>query len=221
MNVVAITRFRQGDLHQALAKLGWSQAELARRADMTVTAVNGAVTMRRRPGKREAEAMQKAFGDAGVYLDILELWPENFKGFKQSVKLEQTRDIPVERLVCGAQVRALPAYAGAESSDAAEALEKALGGLTERERQVLEACYFEDGDKSIAELAASFGVCRGRLHQIREKALRKLRHPLRFGLVEDAYEVVVGNRKGAAPVLENRGIRERFKKQKERGCGTL
>ena len=193
MNITAVTRFKQGDLHQALRKLGWTQTELARRSGLRLTTVNGIIGLRRRPSAKDADSLQKALGDAGVFLDILALWPESFHGFKHSVMLEQTQDIPGDRLVCGAQARALPAYTELEGEDTRAALEGALSGLTKKEREVLELIYLDgDAEGNTTQLAKTYGVSRCRLYQIRDKALRKLQHPARIVELEDAYEVVTG-----------------------------
>ncbi len=56
-----------------------------------------------------------------------------------------------------------------------------LEGLSERERRVLEQRFgLCDGhQQTLEEIGESFGVTRERIRQIEEKALRKLRHPLR------------------------------------------
>lgn len=60
-----------------------------------------------------------------------------------------------------------------------EHMEKVLGTLTERERDVLKLRYgLEDGkERTLEEVGKIFKVTRERIRQIEAKALRKLRHP--------------------------------------------
>lgn len=63
-----------------------------------------------------------------------------------------------------------------------ETLERLMGELTDRERDILKARYgFEDGvEKTLEEVGQTFGVTRERIRQIESKALRKLSHPTRM-----------------------------------------
>ena len=60
-----------------------------------------------------------------------------------------------------------------------ETLERLMGELKDREREILKARYgFEDGvEKTLEEVGQMFGVTRERIRQIESKALRKLSHP--------------------------------------------
>ncbi len=62
-----------------------------------------------------------------------------------------------------------------------EQVQNALGGLTERERQVLELRFglIDGKDHTLEEVSRYFNVTRERIRQIEAKALRKLRHPTR------------------------------------------
>lgn len=62
-----------------------------------------------------------------------------------------------------------------------EQLDKVLGTLTPREREILELRYgLADGrERTLEDVGKIFNVTRERIRQIQEKALRKLRHPAR------------------------------------------
>lgn len=62
-----------------------------------------------------------------------------------------------------------------------EQVQSALGGLSERERQVLELRFglIDGKDHTLEEVSRYFNVTRERIRQIEAKALRKLRHPTR------------------------------------------
>ena len=68
-----------------------------------------------------------------------------------------------------------------------EHLEKILGTLTERERDVLILRFgLEDGkERTLEEVGKFFNVTRERIRQIEAKALRKLRHPERLKKLRD------------------------------------
>ena len=68
-----------------------------------------------------------------------------------------------------------------------EQLEKVLGTLTGREREVLNLRYgLEDGkERTLEEVGKIFDVTRERIRQIEAKALRKLRHPERLKKLRD------------------------------------
>jgi RNA polymerase primary sigma factor len=71
-----------------------------------------------------------------------------------------------------------------------EQMERVLGQLNERERQVLELRFgLEDGrSRTLEEVGKAFGVTRERIRQIEAKALRKLRHPTKSRQLRDYLE---------------------------------
>jgi len=68
-----------------------------------------------------------------------------------------------------------------------EQVQKALGALTEREREVLELRFglIDGKDHTLEEVSSYFNVTRERIRQIEAKALRKLRHPTRSRQLRD------------------------------------
>lgn len=59
-----------------------------------------------------------------------------------------------------------------------KAIARAMGGLTERESEVLRLRFgFDCGAHTGLEVAAIFGVTAARIHDIEKHAIRKLRHP--------------------------------------------
>jgi RNA polymerase sigma factor (sigma-70 family) len=77
----------------------------------------------------------------------------------------------------------------AASGPILEAVTKAFGSLSERERQVLVLRYgLDDGNSRTLEAVGKvFGVTRERIRQIEAKALRKLRHPSRMKPIRDFF----------------------------------
>ena len=68
-----------------------------------------------------------------------------------------------------------------------EQIKKVLDTRTPREKRVLELRYgLEDGrSRTLEEVGQEFNVTRERIRQIEAKALRKLRHPRRGGVLQD------------------------------------
>ena len=71
-----------------------------------------------------------------------------------------------------------------------EQVESVLGGLSERERKVLQLRFgLDDGrSRTLEEVGREFKVTRERIRQIEAKALRKLRHPSRSRKLKDYLE---------------------------------
>ena len=71
-----------------------------------------------------------------------------------------------------------------------EQMERVLGQLSDRERNVLELRFgLEDGRaRTLEEVGREFGVTRERIRQIEAKALRKLRHPTKSRQLRDYLE---------------------------------
>lgn len=68
-----------------------------------------------------------------------------------------------------------------------EQVQRALGALSERERQVLELRFglIDGKDHTLEQVSSYFKVTRERIRQIESKALRKLRHPMRSRHLRD------------------------------------
>jgi RNA polymerase primary sigma factor len=71
-----------------------------------------------------------------------------------------------------------------------EAVNEALDGLTDRERQVVRLRFgLDDGQmRTLEEVGREFGVTRERIRQIESKTLAKLRHPIRSQKLRDYLE---------------------------------
>jgi RNA polymerase primary sigma factor len=72
-----------------------------------------------------------------------------------------------------------PPDAGVLVEDQARQVQRALGILSEQQRQVLRLRFgLDDGEHTLEQIGQRFGVTRERIRQIEAKALKKLRRPL-------------------------------------------
>ena len=71
-----------------------------------------------------------------------------------------------------------------------ETINCSLGTLTDRQARILELYYGLNGErpKTLEQIGDLFGVTRERIRQVREQALRQLRHPSRCQNLEDYLE---------------------------------
>lgn len=146
MEIAAITRYKHGGIVRALRQLGWTQAELGRRAGVCPTRVGTCINMRYRPSSEVAAKIQAAFGREGIYVDVLGAWPEDFKMKRAPVIVSYAEVAPHE----------LPGSQPSLSYLEADQLEVALKSIPERLREILESHYV-DG-VTYDELAREHGV---------------------------------------------------------------
>jgi RNA polymerase sigma factor (sigma-70 family) len=184
MKITAITRYKHAGLYALLNRIGWTQLELSRRANLTIRTVNDIINLVRRPTGEQADAIQSAIGEAGEYLDVLAEWPESFTGLKHGYKHEQTADVEMENILGCSEALRLQYEEPVEDSWLDTAIDEILGTLTEREALVLrERFYYK---KTLDKIAEMIGTQRERVRQIEAVALRKLRHPKRISILSKA-----------------------------------
>jgi RNA polymerase sigma factor (sigma-70 family) len=187
MKVTAVTKFKQGDLYNALKKLGWTQAELAKRSGVSQHTIGHALNLRNKPSPSNIDRIQKALANAGEYLDVLSIWPEDFKGFNKSVTVEQTKEVDLALL--GTSIPALHDTMKPNLDDARRLIEKSLATLPEREANIIRQKHFEG--KDLNEIAKEQKLCRGSISMVYNRALRRLRHPTKKKILLEALDCAV------------------------------
>jgi RNA polymerase primary sigma factor len=72
----------------------------------------------------------------------------------------------------------------------AQAVEEALGELTDREQEIVRMRFgLDDGQaRTLEDVGKEFGVTRERIRQIEAKTLAKLRHPMRSQRLKEFLE---------------------------------
>jgi len=171
MKVTAITKFKNGILWEMLKKLGWTQSELGRRSGISAQTIGDYLNLKNKPSPLQIDKIQKAFGEAGEFLDCSAIWPENFVGLKKSLVVEQTRE--VELLAGNMDTFALHDSDKPDFETSRQLIEESLNKLPPKYAIAIRKRFF-DGEL-VSHTAKEKGVTRSREHQIIKDGLRKLR----------------------------------------------
>ena len=186
MKITAVTKLKHEGIWSLLRKLGWSQSELGRRTGLGASGIGRIINLNFRPSPECADSIQKAFGEAGEYIDVLSEWPETFTGIKKGFKIETTADIPEDKMIDIYSHEALQLAAPESAIDEGDydRVEDVLSSLSEKEAQVIRSRIF-DG-KTMAECAKNMKYKSAEsVRQIEARALRKLRHPTRLHTLQN------------------------------------
>ena len=177
MKITAITRYKHGELYAILQRIGWTQSELARQTDLRIGTIGDIINLVKRPTVEQADAIQKAVGTAGEYLDVLSEWPETFEGLKRGYKREQTAEVEIDRLLDHPEVLqiAAPEY---EDNNLEECMESVMSEMPKQTQIVLRERFWNS--KTLEETGKKLKRTKDRVRQIEAKALRMLRHPTRL-----------------------------------------
>jgi transcriptional regulator with XRE-family HTH domain len=182
-----VTKFKQGYLYNALKKLGWTQAELAKRSGVSQQAIGYALNLRNKPSPSNINRIQKAFANAGEYLDVLTIWPEDFKGFNKSVTVEQTKEVDLALL--GASIPALHDTMKPNFDDARKIIDETLSELTPKQASYIRETFL-DG-KTCQEAGKEVGKTRSNYNMHRNDVLRKIRaNPRLIKKLQEAKECI-------------------------------
>ena len=173
----ATLRIQQGRLKAAMQELGIeTAAELSRRSGVTQGVIGKLLNFRESPRAKNGEwraatmAICKALGS-----EPSELFPEHLD-----------HEIPTNRIasfvehaqLSGRDTLQLGPGEECPQSEMEQTLDEVLGTLTDRERSVLKARFWEG--KTLEETGREHNIGGSRARQIEAKALRKLRHPTRL-----------------------------------------
>jgi len=181
MKITAVTRLKWGALYEALSKAGWTAAELARRVGYGPSQIGVYLNLQKRPSLETIRKIEEVFIAAGVNVDLLESWPEEFKGFKnRKGSFTQTKEIPMDFLqLYEAQPTPLQIC---EESEMGGILDVVINTLPPRLQKVLDLRFGLNGEEehSLREVGEMLGGYTGeRVRQMEARALRMLRHPSR------------------------------------------
>ncbi len=175
MKITAITRYKHAEIYNLLKQLGWSQSDLAAHSNLTPSVIGEIINLNKRPKPKQANAIQLAFGKAGIYLDVLETWPETFLGIKKGTKVERTTEIDFEHLLDCREALMIAAPDPVDTTEIDAVLMSQVKKLTPKEIKVIDLTLLQN--KTFKEAGKKMKIGGTRAAQIQRKALIRLRHP--------------------------------------------
>lgn len=171
MKIAAITKFKHGSLWEALRKAGWSQSELARRVGVTAGTIGIICNMRVRPSQALSDKIQEAFAAVGIYFDVLEAWPKEFRGLGKTPIIEQVKEIDLSEIGYREYLQLT-----ANSSDTSDALIPLVEEAVDKLKPLDKSCLYEwlNGESTYT-IAKKIGVGPPRVAQRISHAKRAIR----------------------------------------------
>jgi len=122
-----------------------------------------------------------------------QIWPDVVRKVRRSVVRRELDVAEIHHLLSDSVQRlALPPDADEvlDAADAKQRISDVLETLSEREELVLRRRFgLDDDEKTFDQIGQEFGVCKERIRQIEAKALRKLRHSSRTGILRGERDV--------------------------------
>ena len=179
-------RFKNATLMNSLEKSEYnSLAELSRASGIPVQTLYAIASLNHTNISTENQIKLAEMLNCDIY-DLFEQYEEIIKQSKGYPK-KITKDIPIDSMLSlsSKEVMQLGSDFNTDDIDNKESLEKdmalSLKGLKDRERDILEMHFGLNGHspKSVEEISLEWNLSRERTRQIKEKALRRLRHPSR------------------------------------------
>ena len=174
MKMATITSGNNDALDQALARLGWTQSDLACRSKISINIIGDIINLKKPPTEQEANAIQRALGKAGEYVDVLELWSATFAIPKYSDGEQPCLNLRFESLWDHAEAMQLAATER-ENEGMEEAVEMVLSKLPNRAYEVLKLRFWKG--ESLTRIGDMIGISRDRVRQIESRAFHTLKHP--------------------------------------------
>lgn len=191
MNIAAITKFKHGELRRLMKKLNWTGVELSKRTGIRYNTISAYLCLKIAPPPDAQIILQRAFGEAGEFLDIEKAWPDGFVGLKISnLEVEQYRDMEIQLL----QDRQSTPLQIEEHHNIDDWMDMVMEDLSDREKIVL---IKRAEGWTYTEIAKHFKLTVTRASQIEGKAIRILLQGLarieifgRINSIEEAKELV-------------------------------
>ncbi|MFA5036152.1 MAG: sigma factor-like helix-turn-helix DNA-binding protein [Candidatus Izemoplasmatales bacterium] len=171
------------ELRKRRIKKGLSQEGLADILNIGVGTISSYETFKKWPTEVNAKRLSDYF-----QVDIQTIFPEWLKEFKLSRSSYTTESIITENIL-PAMVEKLSIGTGYMEENMEQEIDQeflestinnVLKNLTEKERSVIENTFGLNGHqkKTLGEVARMYNVTRERIRQIRNRAVRRLKHPV-------------------------------------------
>lgn len=191
MNDYRVTlKVRNNRLLKAIEAAGGSPgAKWCEENGLLYNAVNDLINMTASPINANGSLRKPA----AVLCDVLEKLPEELWSNEQLYPLEKNfSEVEMSysqlcALLPGADTEYLEDSSEFEEDQKKALINTALATLTAREQRVITMRFLEDA--TYQEIGKKVGVTKGRIRQIEDKALRKLRKPSRKGLLVELVDL--------------------------------
>ena len=172
-------RVKHGDLFCAAQLLG-GQAALARRLGVRQADVSAWCNLKSTP-KYDSDTWNRIepilYELTGKHIE--ELFPESLRQDRELLAAPKRLAVYQDAAIVAGRIECAGPFGSERLIELREKLDRVMGLLSERERQVIEARFGLEGTpKSRAEVARDMGISRERSRQIENRALRKMNHSL-------------------------------------------
>ncbi len=176
MKITAVTKFKHGILFNALKQLNWTQADLARESGISQYVISTICNLKSRPSVLNANRIQNALGEKGIYIDVTEAWPETFKGFAGNLTIEQTQEVDLLKLEAEQEFsRRLNFNETNElQEERLKIFDKCFNSLTDKQKKVIELRWLSKEPKTLEQVGDEMGYTRERIRQISLQGLWRL-----------------------------------------------
>jgi len=177
-------RIYNRNMRVAREKLGLTQAQLGEMVGIKKGTVGHYETFRDFPKPERAASIAAILG-----VSQESIFPQWLKVFRmESIpKSEAERSLGLSEIKSLMHLKVDGPEAEVDAKLLSEHIGKLLLDLKERERAIIEMKFGLDGkgERTFEEIGQVLGINRARAYQIKEQALRKLRHPARSGKIKD------------------------------------
>ena len=164
MLIAAKIKLKHGQLLGIIERHKLSQRQFAELAGMDCNTLGLIINLKRRPTVKTRNKIQRACAGLGEYIDVLEWWPESFRGLDKNsaVVYEEVDTATLEASEPARQI----------ACEDWSIFEEAMDSLTEREREMLD--MHMDG-YTHSEIGGKYDLTLSRIGQIIARAETRLR----------------------------------------------
>jgi RNA polymerase nonessential primary-like sigma factor len=159
-------------LHTAVkTQLGWTFAHLARLCGVHPTTIYDVCNFKELPSPKLADSIQRVLGEAGVFIDVLEMWPAT----------QQPPDAEASQALHSRDPKEASSFTPVEFLELEETMREILHDFSPREREILDLRFGyglnrqEVADRIPSVTPGRF-ITRERVRQIEIRSLRRLRY---------------------------------------------
>lgn len=171
MKIAALTRYKQGDLYNALQQLGWTQTRLAQEIGCWPGTIGCIINLKQKPTVELANKIQAVFGEHNIYIDVTSLWPDTFKPLTHNLRV-QVAEVEMLQLSQHEVMLLEDAQTPVLDHERKQVIDDALATLTSREKEVVKMVIYDK--LNFCQIGNRLNLSRSRPQQIYRKALRKL-----------------------------------------------